>query len=112
MQRSSWSAEDERILMAHYGTVGPSWDGWSALLPDHGRSDISERAIDIGLDAPSRQRPRNAPHSVSDSEVMRMFRNGFAPSRIDRILNMRSGFAHDIIVRMWNYEKSGIVPIE
>ena len=102
MGTSSWTVEDESILMAHYESFGASWDGWAALLPEYSTRSIREKAKELGLAEGKRG---HLPHAISDDEVMRLFRSGLAASRIDRILNMRNGFAHDVIVRMWAYEK-------
>lgn len=98
--------EDERILAAHFPRVGASWDGWAALLPDHGPRSIAAKARELGLSATAIA-PRTSPHAATRAEVMRMFRNGFAPSRIDRILNAPQGHTHDVVVEEWRIEKEG-----
>jgi len=101
-----WTREDERILEAHFERVGASWDGWAALLPDRGPSAIRAKAEKMGLV----HRPLAATSQVTrdvSGDVMRMFRNGFAPSRIDADLGIRRGRAHDVIVQEWRYEKEG-----
>lgn len=103
MAASSWTAEDERVLAAHFPRVGASWDGWAALLPDHGPRSIAAKASELGLSAGGWQ--GSAPISATRAEIMRMFRNGFAPSRIDMVLNMRDGYAHDLVVDEWRIEK-------
>lgn len=104
MAQTRWSREDERVLAALYERVGADWDGWAALLPGRGPAGIRSKAERMGLRfeiAASYSRPA----VLDEGEVMRMLRGGFEPSRIDRVLGLESGTAHDLIVQEWAADK-------
>lgn len=101
MATTSWSREEDRILAANYPSHGSSWVGWESLLPDRTGSSIRNRAQKIGVSRDDYVLPRV---TMSES-IIRMFHEGSTCSRIDELLGLHDGKAHDVVVKAWYEEK-------
>ena len=44
--------------------------------------------------------------STRDAEIARLFCNGVSCSRIDRVMRLIEGTAHDVIVSLWAKDKA------
>lgn len=86
---------------------GSSWDGWSYVLPDKSAESIRERANLLGIRV-RRDQEKIVLTGAFDyrwNDVMRLFRNGFPPSAIDRKLGMDSGTARKMVCERWLLDK-------
>lgn len=115
-----WSDLEDDAIRQMYPGRGPHWAGWSDVLPGRSPRAIEQRASALGVRRGKRDeakalpemlrpaggdRPRAMSLRDDDKAVMRMMRDGMAPSEIDRALHLVPGTAHHVVVGVWNWDR-------
>lgn len=112
-----WSDAQDRAIETYYPTHGPSWEGWSELLPTRTKRAIQARANRLGVTdrreerkTVKREKPRTIRRRVvgkdpNEEHVMRCMHEGMAPSQIDKANNWRPGKSVSIVTAAWNRDK-------
>lgn len=109
-----WSAAEDEALRIYYQEHGPSWGGWSEVLPDRTVRALSSRAGKLGLtsvyhrsdkSAKKRQGVANRVPDPYERQVMRCMNDGMTPTEIDAAMKWNRGTARKIISEKWLREK-------
>lgn len=100
--RVRWTLLEDEMVAAYYRDRGPSWEGWSDVLPNRTYASIKERARRLGLhktdSASAMDDMVPDPH---EDEVFELMAEGLAPSEIDEVKRWPRGTTVAITVSRW-----------
>ena len=105
MARKPWGEFEELALIEFYPRHGPSWFGWSEVLPSRTKDSISCKAGKIGLKAPNYREPVDDKGEEYERAVDRLMRDGMAPTQIDARMHWVPGTAIKVIKARWEKQK-------
>lgn len=107
--RTPWTPEEDRLLCENY-SHGPSWEGWSEILPGRSRDSIKSRAVKLrnhGLVFAGSGMGRHvlsrgdADIDPMEPRVVKLHDSGLTVMEIDKRLRMPRGAAREILARRW-----------
>lgn len=116
MEIGSWTKEDVALLELYYPEHGPSWDGWTELLPNRSVNAITSMARSFGI-RKATKKPKPSPdlaHRVVrfelrpdpyEREVVAMMEAGLTPTQIDQRKHWFRGTARLIMSNRWKRER-------